>query len=60
MTSSALIRIGTILLVAGLALWFFVPRHVTWGNHHYLGRYGAGALLILGVLLTMVGRARRS
>ena len=60
MTSSALTRIATVLLVAGLALWFVVPHHVTWGNHHYLGRYGAGTLLVVGVLLMLVGRARRS
>jgi hypothetical protein len=48
--------IGLALLIVGAVIWFFTPRHVTWGNHHYLKHVVSWGLIGVGALFLLVGR----
>ena len=47
--------LGLVLLAVGVALYFFTPHNVTWGNHHYIKHWLAYGLMGVGALFTLVG-----
>ena len=51
--------IGLVALLAGAALYFFGPRTVTWGNHHYLRHWVSYGLMGVGALFLLVGSRSR-
>ena len=48
-------RIGLLFLVAGAALLYLTPHHVTWGNHHYIKHAVTYGLLGIGAIFLLAG-----
>jgi hypothetical protein len=46
--------IGVFFLAVAALLFFFTPRNVTWGNHHYLKHLAIYGCAAVGALFLLV------
>ena len=59
MKPQALIPVGLVMFVLGVGITVLTAKHVTWGNHHYLGHWSAQILMIFGAVFMLTGFVRR-